>query len=157
MDDPRREGYLHQNGAAGLPTGSIRDVIPYVVFLSLLFDFSILSAILPQEIRGTAAAMPQIPTVPMFSRFSASALSNHSASHTSSHVLYRVTSCAPTASTLPPGNPALSAYITRLYFVSRYCLILSAPTHISSQLDCVLPYLYHTNLFLKGFSHTAEP
>ena len=62
------------------------------MFLSLLFDFSILSAILPQEIRGTAAAMPQIPTVPMLSRFSASALSNHSASHTSSHVLYRVTS-----------------------------------------------------------------
>ena len=33
------------NGAAGLPTRSIRDVIPYVAFLSLLFDFSILSVI----------------------------------------------------------------------------------------------------------------
>ena len=40
MNDPRREGYLHQNGTAGLSIGSIRDVIPYVWFLSLLFDFS---------------------------------------------------------------------------------------------------------------------
>ena len=45
----RREGYLHQSGAARLPTGSIRDVIPYVVFLSLHFDFSILLVIMPQE------------------------------------------------------------------------------------------------------------
>lgn len=76
MDDPRREGYLHQSGAVGLPTGSIRDIIPYIVFLSLHSDFSILSAILPQEIRDTAAAMSQIPTVPMPSQFSASALSH---------------------------------------------------------------------------------
>ena len=41
----RREGYLHRNGAAGLPTGSVRELIPYVVFLSLLSDFNILSEI----------------------------------------------------------------------------------------------------------------
>ena len=147
MDDPRREGYLHQSGAAGLPTGSIRDIIPYVVFLSLHSDFSILSVILPQEIRDTAAAMPQIPTVPMLSQFSVSALSNRSAFHTNCHVLYRVISCAPTTPALPPGNPAQSAYILRSDCVSRYCLILSAPTHISSQSTCDGSPLWNQNSF----------
>jgi hypothetical protein len=61
MDDPRREGYLHQSGAAGLPTGSIRDIIPYVVFLSLHSDFSILSAILPQEMSAPMIKCKKTP------------------------------------------------------------------------------------------------
>ena len=156
MDDPRREGYLHQSGAAGLPTGSIRDIIPYVVFLSLHSDFSILSVILPQEIRDTAAAMPQIPTVPMLSQFSVSALSNRSAFHTNCHVLYRVISCAPTTPALPPGNPAQSAYILRSDCVSRYCLILSAPTHISSQSTCDGSPLSEPELLWRNTAHRMD-
>ena len=48
-------------------------------------------------------------------------------------------------------------YIPLSDCVSHYCLILSAPTRISSQSDCELPHPYHTNLFPKVFSHTAEP
>lgn len=71
----RREGYLHQSGAVGLPTGSIRDIIPYVVFLSLRLDFTILSAVFLQEIKGIAIAMPRISTIPMPSQFSVTSLS----------------------------------------------------------------------------------
>lgn len=70
MNAPRREGYLHQNGTAGLSIGSIRDVIPYVWFLSLLFDFSILLAILPPKIKDITTAISPIPSIPTLSQFS---------------------------------------------------------------------------------------
>ena len=62
MDDPRREGYLHQNGAAGLPTRSIRDFTSYVVFLSLLLDSATVLEILPQQYR----TQPPCPTFLLF-------------------------------------------------------------------------------------------
>ena len=78
------------------------------------------------------------------------------ASHTEYLVHYKVISYAPTALT-PSRNLALFVYITRSDCVSHYYLILSAPTRISSQSDCVLPHPYHTNLSPKGFSHITEP
>ena len=75
MDDPKEGGLLTPDDAAGLPTGSIRDIIPYVVFLSLFLDFTILSAIFLQEIKGTATAMPRTSIIPTLSQFSVSSLS----------------------------------------------------------------------------------
>ena len=47
MDDPKEGGLLTPEGAAGLPTGSVRD-ISYVAFLSLQFDLTIVLSIYPQ-------------------------------------------------------------------------------------------------------------
>ena len=77
--------------------------------------------------------MPQILTVPTLSRFSVSVLSNHSASHTSCHVLYRVISSVPTAPSLPPGNPVLSVYIPPVRLrISLLFDFICSDTHIQS-------------------------
>ena len=89
------------------------------------------------------------------SQFSVSVLSKYFASHTEYLVHYKVISYAPTALT-PSRNLALFVYITRSDCVSHYYLILSTPTRISSQSDCVLPYPYHINLSPKGFSRTDK-
>ena len=47
MDDPKEGGLLTPEGAAGLPTGSVRD-ISYAAFLSLHFDLTIVLSIYPQ-------------------------------------------------------------------------------------------------------------
>lgn len=82
--------------------------------------------------------MTHISIVPRLSLFSVSVPSNHSVSHTGYPVPRKVISYVPLAPSLLPGSPPLSAYIPRSNCVSHYCLILSAPTHIFSQSDCVL-------------------
>lgn len=80
-------------------------------------------------------------TIPTLPQLSVSILSNHSASHTNCHVFYRIISCIPPALSISPDNLALSAHTLRSNCVSYYYLILSAPIHIPSQSNCVLPYL----------------
>lgn len=76
--------------------------------------------------------MLHILTVPILSQFSAFAFSKYSTSYAECPVLYRVISCAPTASLLPLGNLTLSVYIPGQAALSWLFDFIRSGTHIQS-------------------------
>ena len=110
---------------------------------------------LPPKYRVQQPPRPTFIIVLTISLFSTSALSNRFASHTDYCALCKVLSCAPTAPSLPPGNPAQSFYIPRSDCGLYCCFPLSVPTNIPNLSDFALPCPFRKGLYLLTDSKPA--
>ena len=94
---------------------------------------------------------PYIFIVLTIPRSSISTLSSHFVFHIGYYALYRVLSYAPTAPSLPLGNPVQSFYNPWSNCGLYYCFLLSALISTPSLSDFQLPYPFRKGLFLPRF------